>query len=185
MLFGIDYGSKMAGTTVVASLEKDQVELFSAAKKQDADIFISQLVEEKEPELIGIDAPLSLPAVYHENGDDYFYRQCDKELKAMSPMFLGGLTARAMKLKANLGIAMVEVYPGALARDLQLNRFDYKLKEADYAEMISLLHWDANLERMPENSHEFDSILALYITWKLENDQALQVGRLDEGLIYY
>lgn len=90
MHLGIDYGSKLAGTTAICYQEGDALTIIQSEKKQDADRFINDTVESLKPEQIFIDAPLSLPAAYFGNGDDYFYRDCDRQLKAMSPMFLGG-----------------------------------------------------------------------------------------------
>ncbi|MBK9525389.1 MAG: hypothetical protein IPO39_11705 [Bacteroidetes bacterium] len=103
VLAGIDFGSKMAGTTVIAVAGKTTIRLFSSRKNEDADSFLSVLVKEKGIEELFIDAPLSLPGVYRGilSGNDYFFRESDRVLKAMSPMFLGALTARAMKLCAN------------------------------------------------------------------------------------
>lgn len=186
MLFGIDYGSKMAGTTVIAALNTaHQVVLYSSKKNQDADAMIMDHVNDLNPEQIGIDAPLSLPLAYRSAGDDFFYRSADRALNAMSPMFLGGLTARAMRLARLLTPPIIEVYPGALARALDFKSFDYKKKEAQYAKMLAELDWQVEYDRHPMNSHEMDAIIALFVTWKFKNNQAQTVGNPDEGLIYF
>ena len=186
MLFGIDYGSKLAGTTVIASLGADErIQLICSEKKQNADEMILNEIKSREPSLIGIDAPLSLPSVYLGKGTDYFYRACDRELKAMSPLFLGGLTARAMKLKAQTEIPFIEVYPGALARQRSFSHLDYKKKEANYIGMLDKLDWPFDYGTLPVNSHQLDAILALYIVWLFTNERAQQVGDNDEGLIYF
>ena len=186
MLVGIDYGSKLAGTTVIASLGSDNViQLISSDKKQDADEMIRCEMDRLHPSLVGIDAPLSLPSVYQGKGEDYFYRQCDRQLRAMSPMFLGGLTARAMKLNAQLEVPLIEVYPGALARAKSFEEFNYKQKTVAYEKILSSLDWACEYAALPENGHQLDAILALYITWRFKNNQAEQVGDPDEGLIYY
>jgi predicted nuclease with RNAse H fold len=185
MFFGIDYGSKLAGTTVIAFIRDGMIELVSSKKKEDADALIKKYVEYHKPVLIGIDAPLSLPSAYSNRGNDFFYRQCDKEMRAMSPMFLGGLTARAMKLNAELGLKMIEVYPGGLARSLELNEFHYKKKEVDIAGIMARLDWSYSLSRVPNSSHEIDAVLALYIAWKFNQGLAMSIGDPEEGLIYY
>ena len=40
MLVGIDYGSKLAGTTVIAYTQENEVHFMSSVKKQDADQMI-------------------------------------------------------------------------------------------------------------------------------------------------
>lgn len=185
MLVGIDYGSKMAGTTVIAYTQENEVHLMCSEKKQDADQMIMDFVSEHQIDFVGIDAPLSLPKVYTGKGEDYFYRECDKSLQAMSPMFLGGLTARAMKLNAQVDLDLKEVYPGALARELDLKEFDYKGKNPNYQMMLERLNWNYLIKELPNNSHQMDAILALFIVCKIKIDQAKQVGDADEGLIYY
>ena len=185
MLVGIDYGSKMAGTTVIAFLSEGKVSLVNSEKKQDADLMINEFLNKHTTEMVGIDAPLSLPNAYTGKGENYFYRECDKALKAMSPMFLGGLTARAMQLNAQLAQDMLEVYPGALARALGLKDFYYKGKAPDYRSMLNKLDWEFEVEELPQTSHQMDAILALYIIWKVKNDRAQGVGDPHEGLIHY
>ena len=106
-IFGVDYGSKMAGTTVVAVARERQIDLLQSGRKQDADAWLLETAVAQQPDHIFLDAPLSLPGVYrHLPGrSDYFYREADRELQAMSPMFLGGLTARAMQLHERLRAA--------------------------------------------------------------------------------
>ncbi|WP_158607156.1 DUF429 domain-containing protein [Pontibacter oryzae] len=125
---GIDYGSKLAGTTAVAMVKDNQLHLWQSQKGQDADTWLLELIRELMPKVIYIDAPLTLPSAYYQtpqNPDaDFFYRQADREVRAMSPMFIGGLTARAMKLRLKLaheGIAMLETYPSQAAKVLLNN----------------------------------------------------------------
>jgi predicted nuclease with RNAse H fold len=103
-VWGIDFGKKLSGNTVICEKNGDLTRFYRASKDTDADKFITGLIKDVRPEIIFIDAPLSLPAAYHdsENYQDYFYRLCDRQLKAMSPMFLGGLTARAIKMKTEV-----------------------------------------------------------------------------------
>ena len=112
---GIDYGSKLAGTTSICWLEQDKLSIKQSSKKENADEMIEDILNHLKPEFVFIDCPLTLPSAYHGEGDDFFYRHCDKELRAMSPMFLGGLTARGMRLKHNSKSShWHEVYPLSL-----------------------------------------------------------------------
>ena len=191
MIVGIDYGSKLAGTTVIAFESEGEITLISSKKNQDADQMILDFVEEYNPELIGLDAPLSLPGVYSHPGrfDDYFYRLADKEVSAMSPMFLGGLTARAMKLKSLIGAKteVIEVYPAMAAKTLALSELGYKKKEANYDGMFSRLEpWLIQKLKMGmSSSHQFDALLALYIAKRYHSSKANLVGDIEEGQIAY
>jgi predicted nuclease with RNAse H fold len=188
--WGIDFGSKSAGTTVVASLEDGTISLHRSEKKSDADAFLSSLVQSVRPSTVGIDVPLSLPGVYRgiANTEDYFYRQGDKLLHAMSPMFLGGLTARAMRFAAELrakGIAVVEVYPAALVKYISLPADHYKKDLSAFMDAVEISCLSLGLSKLPivADWHECDAILALMSTVRLTSGFATQVGDKLEGQI--
>jgi predicted nuclease with RNAse H fold len=196
-LAGIDFGAKLAGTTVVCVLG-DEAELifFSSAKKQDADIFLINVLEEIKPDLLALDAPLSLPLRYikKDNNGSFFYRKADIETGAMSPMFLGGLTARAMQLHAHLlsmGIEVDEAYPAQLAKILKLPDAYKKENEAlPVCNEILRKYWENELQSIklhkqaPQNWHEFDAWLALTIAFRKKNKLAKSYGLAEEGLIW-
>lgn len=194
---GIDYGSKMAGTTVICRFDGEKFELLQSTKNQDADQFILEhCLHFHGP--VFIDAPLSLPGVYRGWPEyvDYFYREADKTVRAMSPMFLGGLTARAMQLQAKLQphLPCIEVYPAALARSLNLQEAGYK-KETNkipscQASLLRQFHWPpeiltAALRLCCSNWHQFDAFLAWCIGWKVQRKIASVAGAEPEGLLYY
>ena len=193
-VWGIDFGSKLAGTTVVAYEVNGQVHFKASAKKQDADQMIRDLAAELNPVLIGIDAPLSLPGVYTSKPgfDDHFYRLCDKATKAMSPMFLGGLTARAMKLAGVLqgaGSELIEVYPVNSGVELGLKAHGYRTKSPDLDQIIRALTAHSGLTVNSDHSeltgHHIDAWLALITTRHYQAGKARQAGHAEEGLIYY
>ena len=186
MIAGIDYGSKLAGTTAICYGDrKDSIQIYLVEKKQDADQFILDFLSSHQVKIIGIDAPLSLPSgVLGENGD-YFYRNCDKSLGAMSPMFIGGLTARAMKLKNEIktkyGYEIIEVYPKAVVKHvLDANMSLHYKKNDDYSkeEFNNLLinSYQLHADLNPSNWHQIDSILAWYSTFRYTRLQHLSFG---------
>lgn len=189
MIIGIDYGSKLAGTTVIAYDLGQGICLERSHKKQDADQMIIDFVKDNKVDVVGIDAPLSLPGVYTKlkGFEDYHYRVCDRELKAMSPMFLGGLTARAMKLKKDLeemNVQVFETYPVMTGKNLLLVDFGYRTKNPDYSAMITALE-KFGIRLAPQTkiiaSHDLDSILALHSVLRIGESS----GNPSEGLIYY
>ncbi len=191
MLAGIDYGSKLAGTTVLATLDGKTVQCLQSAKKRDADAFLLDALPQFPLTIVGIDAPLSLPGIYRYGApfEDYFYREADRALSAMSPMFLGGLTARAMRLRNQLNLPkteVIETYPGALARKLGLKSHQYKQKMADLPPFLAW--WLPQLPfqvdpKMVTSWHHVDAILALFSTWRYQNGQAEIFGQPEEGQI--
>ena len=180
---GFDYGSKMAGTTAMCWQEGSRLQVRQSEKNHDADEFVIKMIRDTNPQRIYLDAPLSLPSVYTNKGDDYFYRECDRELGAMSPMFLGGLTARAIKLRDQLvksGIEVYEVYPAALVRILSigefykkdLNRFLIALEGLFHLEVAAITNW-----------HQVDAALAWFVGERHRKQQYRSYGRQNEGII--
>lgn len=188
---GIDYGSKMAGTTVIAYLEAGKVQLFQSEKKKDADKFLLEKLESLGVQQIFLDAPLSLPGVYRDlpDYDDFFYRKGDKILKAMSPMFLGGLTARAMRLKQQLqakGMKVREIYPAQLAKKLNLSELKYKKQKEHLTpvcqHLAQLLPYAFDATNI-SNWHQVDALLALYSGWRFLQNEHETFGDSEEGQI--
>lgn len=193
MKIGIDYGSKLAGTTVIAYAHQGLIHLEKSTKNQDADQMILNFVEMHKSVLIGLDAPLSLPGVYTGlvGFEDYHYRRCDKALKAMSPMFLGGLSARAMKLKSALekrGAKVLEVYPVMTGKELGLVGFGYRKKEANYGAILEQLKKDGiqlASDTYIDTSHDLDAILALHAIRRAGLNNENKAGDLEEAVIYF
>jgi len=190
VIAGVDYGAKLSGNTAVAILKKGKVELFKTKVKENADDFIVEVLTKHQVKMVFIDAPLSLPRSYQgikeETVPEFFYRQCDKETGAMSPLFLGGLTARAIALKYLLnqkGIEVYETYPSYLCRLLNIER----VKTADGVfEMFHRIKNElnglfGNIE--PQTIHEIDALLALYSAIRFCQQQHVVLGDASEGEI--
>ena len=168
--------------------------MFQAQKNQDADESLKVFMEKFKPQYIGIDAPLSIPGVLRElkGFTNYHFRQADLEAKAMSPMFLGGLTARAIEIaswfKGEWGTKVIEVYPKLVSQELLLDTKRYKKEVAYLPAAVQLLsravEWDLSNLNI-DNWHQFDSLLALYATERYSNNKAQSLGNKQEGLIYF
>lgn len=195
---GIDYGSKTSGNTVVCYHDGQAIHFYEADKK-DADLFIIDWITKRQsvqnhPMLttVFLDAPLSLPAVYHSvvGFSNYHYRHCDMTLRAMSPMFLGGLTARALELKqclrAKMNVETLEVYPKALAQILLQDLYHKKLTTNEIealCRMLSKVIPELCLAQYPKTQHQFDALLAWVSGYRFLNQQHLVFGDLQEGTI--
>lgn len=197
MICGIDYGSKLAGTTVLASGDTATgiVSFCQSKTRQDADIFLLHCIQTL-PLPVGIvcvDAPLSLPGVYRQlpGYDDYFYRTADRKLQAMSPMFLGGLTARAMRFSKLLEAECIEVretYPAAQARRLQLFELGYKQARENIAgvlERIQVLFPEWKLGQPATNWHQVDALLAMIGAYRFVQKVSECAGDEPEGVIHW
>ncbi|MEM9419199.1 MAG: DUF429 domain-containing protein [Planctomycetota bacterium] len=190
--FAIDLGSKLAGTTVVVQgdLEMNSPLSFHAsAKKQDADAMIVSLLTPPPAATVYLDAPLSLPGVYRQldGFDDFHLRRGDRELAAMSPMFLGGLTARAMRLAANHPHCVWhEVYPAAQAKRIELPKDQYKKSTDALPAMAEELASKIQSPFDPEavtSWHHFDALLAWLTAERHALGQATSHGHPAEGVI--
>ncbi len=188
-IVGIDYGNKYAGTTVICYNSRHKIKFVQSSKNADADSFLLNELAYLQPDLIMIDAPLSLPGVYWLGSDykDHFFRSCDRELKAMSPMFLGGLTARAINLiKKMYGTEVKETYPRKLADILKLPVALYKQDKqvlGPFAEQLKKISGAEFNEAQITSWHHLDAFLALLSGFRYleKNDQ--RFGIPEEGII--
>ncbi len=184
-IMGIDYGARRAGTTAFCVLNQDSFVIEQSARNKDADEFLCNAVELYRPHLICIDAPLSLPMVYRDSSAEYadfHYRKCDREVRAMSPMFLGGLTARAMDLAMNWRnqkIEVLEVYPGGLVKHLNL-QLHYK---DDVGKFIEALDLQAYALPVLTGWHQVDALLAWFSGMRYMQQMHESIGDKAEGCI--
>jgi uncharacterized protein len=198
ILCGVDFGAKTSGTTVVSLFHSGKkIEVFQSKKGEDADAFIDSILGRFLPEIVGIDAPLSLPGAYFGicNSPDFHYRQCDRELGAMSPMFLGGLTARAVSIMHQLesqGRTVLECYPKALMRRVldPENKITYKKEHISKCandllhEQFEIFAAGAISKVAISNWHIFDSLLVLLSVLRYVSGVVQVYGNQKEGLIY-
>ncbi len=189
MHFGIDYGSKLAGTTVICFDQSSCLHFIQSEKKKDADAMVLENSSMRQPTLVALDAPLSLPPAYFDKGDDFFYRICDRKLKAMSPMFLGGLTARAMRLQSALTkqqIPVIETYPAQVVKELLANTGFYQKKSKDIKPFIDLLNIVLPYPFVdpPDNWHQIDAALAWWAGFRYLTNKAIPYGETSEGIIW-
>lgn len=192
VLWGIDYGKKRSGNTVICERRGKEVRFFQAEKNKDADRFILDRIQESPPDRIFMDAPLSLPGAFYDESryDNFFFRQCDQQIGGMSPMFLGGLTARAIRLKSivsGMDIPMMEAYPGGLARQLKLKDYGYRRGKEKLGECAGIIMESAQLDvdtNLILSWHHIDALLALVTAIRHEQGLSYTYGNPDEGLVY-
>ncbi len=184
---GIDYGSQKAGTTVIAHCQNSQINFLQSVKGQSADDFILKTVKEHFSliDCIYIDAPLSLPSAYYNKGKDFMYRMADRQLSAMSPMFLGGLTARAMRLAKELkeiDVSSYETYPARVESTLLGQSTPKKVKPDPNAviDLFKAAHFSISTIK---NRHQYDAIWAWWAGYRHKSQTAELVGDPNEGII--
>lgn len=189
-LAGIDFGAKLAGTTAITFIQDFKFKTLSCKKGEDADAWIFKQIENRHVKTVFIDAPLSLPPAYFDSqSNEFFYRNADAALGAMSPMFLGGLTARAMKMKRLLNsqnISVFETYPAALVRQLLPNSKFYKKDIQGFRKELHNTTKGLELPALPRFTtfHQVDSLLAWISGYRHHTHQSNIVGSQEEGVIF-
>lgn len=183
---GIDFGAKTAGTTAICYVDQRKLHVVQSVKNKSADDLIVNIIENQKPEQVFIDAPLSLPLAYYGKGTDFHYRACDREAKAMSPMFLGGLTARAIALKHKYQtLKFIESYPKMVAIRLKIDHGYKKGKiTEDYLQKLA--------DKIPVqvssplvNWHQIDATLAWMAGYWFNNGKHKAIGNPEEGFIIF
>ena len=188
MIVGIDFGAKLSGNTVICFLLKQNLHFIQFKKGENADSRIQQWIVENRPVEIGLDAPISLPSAYFGKGHDYMYRHADRLLNGMSPMFLGGLIARAMALKEfveELGSHVIEVYPAAFVNKRYEDLAVLYKEDLGTCTRILKDKFEYKLAEEPVNWHQFDAWVCWIITDMFRQGRHESAGFPEEGLIYY
>ena len=107
----------------------------------------------------------------------------------MSPMFLGGLTARACKLKNELlsdSITLKETYPAEHAQNLGLKELGYKKGVDNISICLSKIQdlLPGEIDGQSVNSwHDFDALLALISSFHHDQGIHQEIGDSEEGVI--
>ncbi len=185
---GVDLAASVKRKTGVAflslSLECSYDTLYS-------DEEIINYAKKLKPEVIVIDAPLSVPkgrrSIDDRNGPHF--RKCDLELKRMKikffPITLGPmreLTKRGMSLASKLrflGFKVIESYPGGVQDVLKIPRKKDLKKLIDGLIGLGLKGCSYNM-----NDHEADAATIAYLGVLYLKGKALALGDPEEGLLY-
>ncbi|MCH8555192.1 MAG: hypothetical protein LAT76_08545 [Schleiferiaceae bacterium] len=191
---GVSLGGKYTGDSALAIYSNGQILIVQPDEGVDSDAFSTQVIEQFAPEIITIDAPITIPGALTKTSGcfDYHFRQADKECGCISPMIIGGRTARAIELKSvweKLGKEVYETSPRLLARDFGLREMGYRKTGLHLRNCAALLkasfNPDINLaERDISNWTRLDALLALMTAMKIETKTATSIGNPEEGLIW-
>lgn len=164
--------------------------------KVDTSIFytneeIINRIEEVKPDIITIDAPLSLPEGRKsiEDRTNVHLRECDKELLKRRikffPITLGPmrkLTQRGMELKKTLenkGFRVIEVYPGGAQDILKIPRKQKGLDELRKGlEKLRIKGLKSTM-----NDHELDAVTCAYVGKLFLEGKTLTFGTPDKSII--
>lgn len=183
---GIDLGARSSGNTAVCHRSRGLFRFARSAKGADGDAWLEEHIARLAPAVIYMDAPLSLPGAYFGRGHDHFFRLADQQAGGMSPMFLGGLTARAIRLAEGWrkqGIRVHEAYPAALIR----NSWEFLHIASGRAIPRHKLRLMAGMCMLPPpepaDRHEADAWLCWVIGHRHQRGEATLFGVPEEGVI--
>ncbi len=152
---------------------------------------IIDVIRTKKPDVVVIDAPLSIPRgrsdIEDRNGPHF--RKCDIELRKMGikffPITLGPmrmLTKRGIKLSQDLkrlGFIVLESYPGGVQDVLRIPR-----KKELRALILGLKELGIKGCSENMNDHEADAATIAYLGILYLRNLAMPLGDPDEGLLY-
>jgi predicted nuclease with RNAse H fold len=188
VVIGIDLaGSEKRNTGICVLNKKLEAECYIV--KTDEEIL--KIVEKFKPDLIAIDAPLSLPKGRKslERKENIHFRECDKKLWEFGikffPITLGPmriLTQRGIKLRKILkkrDYNVVEVYPGATQDVLKIPRKGINLKKL----LNGLRNLGIKTEKKQLTHDELDAITAAYTGYLHLKGMSLTLGNPKEGTI--
>jgi hypothetical protein len=188
IVIGIDLaGSEKRNTGICVLNEKLEAKCFVAHKDEE----ILELIEKFKPNLIAIDAPLSLPKGRKSlsRKEKIHFRECDRKLFELGikffPITLGPmrmLTKRGMKLRKILEekcYKVIEVYPGATQDILKIPRKNAGLKKL----LDGLKKLGIKVEKRELSNDELDAITAAYTGYLHLKKLSLSLGDPKEGVI--
>jgi predicted nuclease with RNAse H fold len=186
-ILGIDLaGSEKRKTGICILNEKLEANCFCVFKNRE----ILNLIEKEKPDLIAIDAPLSLPKGRKslKKKSKIHFRECDKELWKFGikffPITLGPmrkLTERGIKLRKILKkkYKVIEVYPGATQDILKIPRKQKGLKKLKRGlEKLGIKILKKNL-----NGDELDAITSAFTGFLYLKGKYITIGDEKEGQI--
>jgi predicted nuclease with RNAse H fold len=188
IVIGIDLaGSEKRNTGICILKENLEAKCFVVHKDQE----ILDLIEKFKPDLITIDAPLSLPKGRKslDRREKIHFRECDKKLFELGikffPITLGPmrmLTKRGIKLRRILekkGYKVIEVYPGATQDILKIARKNVSLKKL----REGLKKLGIKIEERELTHDELDAITAAFTGYLHLKGMSLSLGNEKEGVI--
>jgi len=166
-IIGLDLAGVESRPSGFCILDEMKVKTFLAYTDKE----IIQKIRELNPEIITIDAPLSLPKGRKsiEERTDVHLRKCDRELLKRGikffPITLGPmrkLTKRGIKLKRKLeskGYKVIEVYPGGAQDVLHISRKQRGLNKL----RIGLEKLGIKGLTKDMTDHELDAVTCAYV----------------------
>ncbi|MCX8166431.1 MAG: DUF429 domain-containing protein [Candidatus Micrarchaeota archaeon] len=191
-LIGIDLGISKETTAVSVLNNKKLITFLESEINND----LIQFIKENEPEIVAIDAPLSLPKgrTSIEELSNIHFRQCDLELKKSNirffPITIGAmrkLTSRGIHIREKLeqqGLKVVETYPGASYDLLRIKRKSTYQKIQHLDELSKKLSFNLSKDHL-FNKHKLDSVYCLLSAYAYKLNKAKVFSGEDGFIVVY
>jgi len=188
IVVGVDLAGSEKRNTGICILKEDLAAKCFVVHKDEE---ILELIEKFKPDLIAIDAPLSLPKGRKslDRKEKIHFRECDKKLFEFGikffPITLGPmrmLTKRGIKLRKILekrGYRVIEVYPGATQDILKIPRKSVNTKKL----REGLKKLGIKIEGRKLTHDELDAITAAFTGYLHRKGKTLSLGDEKEGAI--
>jgi hypothetical protein len=156
-----------------------------------ADEEILKRIEESRPEIVAIDAPLSLPTGREsiEQRTNVHLRECDKELRQRGirffPITLGPmrkLTTRGIKLREileNKHFRVIEVYPGGAQDILRIARKQQGLEKLRAG--LEKLGIKGLNDKMSD--HELDAVTCAFVGKLFLEGKSVTYGTSEQAIV--
>lgn len=188
LVVGIDLAGSPNRNTGICLLKNMSI-LSCATLRSDAEIL--SFINSSRPDIIAIDAPLTLPPGRKsiENRTGEHFRACDRELRMRGipffPITLGPmrlLTMRGINLKKllnELGYLVIEIYPGAAQDIWKIVRKQRGLKELEKG----LQKLGLKGLKKGRNGDELDAITGALVGRLYLKKQAEVLGDFEAGAI--
>jgi len=187
LVFGLDLAGVESRPTGVCILKDMKAETSLVYMDEE----ILKRIEESRPEIVAIDAPLSLPAGREsiEQRTNVHLRECDKELLRRGirffPITLGPmrkLTTRGIKLRHTLEkrhFRVIEVYPGGTQDILRIPRKQRGLKKLrEGLEKVGIRGLNNRM-----SDHELDAATCAFVGKLFLEGKSVTYGTSEQGIV--
>lgn len=172
-ILGIDLGGRTTAKTAICLLYQAHAEVMTTTAVAEicrgSDERFLELILSFKPDIVAIDAPLSLPDV---RTPDYLYRPADKAASALSPWTIGEIAARAQYMAHTLQqidskLLLLEVYPKNVLQFCGLPHRGYKKNLAMLRQIVTtvLQRYSILIPTFELTGDNVDSLLCCISGW--------------------
>lgn len=187
IVIGVDLASFETKPTGICVLKDNFVKVLTVYRNEE----IIYIISLEKPEVVAIDAPLSLPKGKTLDSK-YCIRVCDRELIKMGIKFfplnfkwMKNLTERGIKLRRILldtGFKVIETYPGGAQQILGLPRVK-RGKETLRLKLKEMFNLMGDIEYENLTPHELDAITCAIVGKLYLENNCIAIGDPDEMIM--